>query len=99
MHNHGFTRQAQFRLTPVIETVHASDGSTDCVRVVPVRVEGMRAEERFKPLQLRSLGSMSDPVSLRWEILHGGAPVRLQIGTFETITRRIDTSLKPVHVA
>jgi hypothetical protein len=99
MHDHGFTGQAQFRFTPVIETVHAGDGSADGVRVVPMRVEGVRAEERFEPFKLRSLGSMSDPISLRRVIWHGGPPVRLQMCTFETITRGIDTSLKPVHVA
>lgn len=62
MHNHGFTGQTQFRFTPVMETVHARDGSPDGVGVMPMRVEGMGAEECFEALYLRGMGRMFDPV-------------------------------------
>jgi hypothetical protein len=81
MDNHGFTGQAKLRFAPVMETMHTGYRPPNSTRIMPVRIEGMGAEERFESLYLRGLERMFHPVLFRVVVLHFSAPLRLQSKT------------------
>jgi hypothetical protein len=66
MQDEGISRQAMAQGLPVMEALHAREGSSDGIGVVTMRIIAMTAEPGFDSFHSSGLGIAQDPVG-RWE--------------------------------